>query len=303
MFWLRNGLSFAEVPFGPFLKRWNKIEMLFYQNSKCTPTQQQTFEKMSLTNEPVDCPICFECIGEKNNITTECGHQFHASCLMTNVSRNGFGCPCCRTAMAETPEEDDDTDDDDETSTLLDEPEEPYSDDALRGLRMLTDLLEGNDHDQSDVVAEHQYLTGEEGVHIPAPAPSREAIVRMLRRQEVTYEHLVAWILLDHEEYENQYDELERFSGDLWGRIRIMIGNQEAWREEVIEEISGAAPVEAAPAPFEVDIEPIPHDEDDDDECFAVDRSHVYNDLDEIRMDLARFMAEYAAQPKTGICV
>jgi hypothetical protein len=228
---------------------------------------------------------------------------------MTNVSVNGFGCPCCRTAMAETPEADDDvteyTDDDDETDTLLDEDlDGPYSDDALRGLRLLTNLLEGDAHDHADLIAEYQYIEGEEEVHIPAPAPSREAIVRMLRRQEVTYEQLVAWILLDHEEYENQYDELDRFSGDIWGKIRIMISNQGTWREEVLEEIDVEAPVEeAAPAPFEVDIEPIPLEEEDSDECFAVDRSHVYNDLDEIRMDLARFMTEYAAQPKTPICV
>ena len=276
--------------------------------------QTPTLKKMSLTNEPVDCPICFECIGEKNNITTECGHKFHASCLMTNVSVNGFGCPCCRAAMAETPEADDEdtqyTDDDDETATLLDEDlDGPYSDDALRGLRLLTNLLEGDAHDHADLIAEYQYIEGEEEVHIPAPAPSREAIVRMLRRQEVTYEQLVAWILLDHEEYENQYDELDRFSGDIWGKLRIMISNQGTWREEVLEEISveapveEAVPVEAAPAPFEVDIEPIPLEEEDSDECFALDRSHVYNDLDEIRMDLARFMADYAAQPKTPICV
>jgi hypothetical protein len=268
------------------------------------------FKKMSSTNEPVECPICFDCIGETNNITTECGHKFHASCLMRNVSHNGFGCPCCRATMAETPEEDNDGTeytDDDETATLLDEPEEPFSDDALRGLRMLTNLLEGDEHDQVDVVAEHQYITGEEEIYIPAPAPSREAIVRMLRRQEVTYEELVAWILLDHEEYENQYDELERFSGDLWGRIRIMIGNQEAWRQEVLEEIAGgpveAEPVEAELAPFEVDIAPIPLEEEDNDECFALNRSHLFNDLDDISMDLARFMVEYAAQPKTPICV
>jgi len=55
-------------------------------------------------------------IGERNNITTECGHQFHASCIMTNVSRNGFNCPCCRTAMAEEeyPDGESEYDDDDD---------------------------------------------------------------------------------------------------------------------------------------------------------------------------------------------
>lgn len=56
------------------------------------------------TQEVCQCPICFDTISDKkNNITTECGHKFHASCLMTNVSRNGFDCPCCRAVMA-TPE-------------------------------------------------------------------------------------------------------------------------------------------------------------------------------------------------------
>ena len=56
------------------------------------------------TQEVCQCPICFDTISDKkNNITTECGHKFHASCLMTNVIRNGFNCPCCRAVMA-TPE-------------------------------------------------------------------------------------------------------------------------------------------------------------------------------------------------------
>jgi hypothetical protein len=56
------------------------------------------------TQEVCKCPICFDDISDKNNITTECGHKFHASCLITNVIRNGFNCPCCRTVMV-TPYE------------------------------------------------------------------------------------------------------------------------------------------------------------------------------------------------------
>ena len=56
--------------------------------------------------EIIECPICMDQIEEgKNRITTECGHCFHASCLMTNVAHNGFGCPYCRTAMAEEVED------------------------------------------------------------------------------------------------------------------------------------------------------------------------------------------------------
>ena len=61
---------------------------------------------------PIECPICMDCIESTTNncVTTECGHCFHTNCLMKSVAHNGFGCPYCRTAMAEQPEEDDDDD-------------------------------------------------------------------------------------------------------------------------------------------------------------------------------------------------
>lgn len=54
--------------------------------------------------ETTDCPICFDtmCCGEKNFIRTACGHEFHASCLMMNISSSrGFKCPFCRQKMIE----------------------------------------------------------------------------------------------------------------------------------------------------------------------------------------------------------
>ena len=47
-----------------------------------------------------DCPICMESISKCTNHTmTECGHSFHTTCIMKNVSKNGFQCPYCRTCM------------------------------------------------------------------------------------------------------------------------------------------------------------------------------------------------------------
>ena len=56
---------------------------------------------------PIDCPICMDCIEStsKNCVTTECGHCFHTNCLMQSVAHNGFGCPYCRTAMADEPDD------------------------------------------------------------------------------------------------------------------------------------------------------------------------------------------------------
>ena len=65
-----------------------------------------------------ECPICMDAIDpNKNRVTTECGHTFHCSCLMTNVSHNGFACPYCRTAMAEEVEGENEYNDDYSTSS------------------------------------------------------------------------------------------------------------------------------------------------------------------------------------------
>jgi len=66
-------------------------------------------------NTQPECPICIEIIDfKKNCVTTECGHCFHTNCLMTSVAHNGFGCPYCRTAMAqEIKEEEEDNEEED----------------------------------------------------------------------------------------------------------------------------------------------------------------------------------------------
>lgn len=66
-----------------------------------------------------ECPICMEEFqGATNKVITECGHTFHTNCLMKAVAYNGFGCPYCRTEMAEEiynseHEEEEDEDEDD----------------------------------------------------------------------------------------------------------------------------------------------------------------------------------------------
>jgi hypothetical protein len=79
-----------------------------------------------------------------NCVTTECGHQFHTSCLMRNVAHNGFGCPYCRNVMADEVEDSDDDEytemDDDEETIISDvsyDPQSPDNDRALSGMRSL----------------------------------------------------------------------------------------------------------------------------------------------------------------------
>ena len=63
--------------------------------------------------QPIECSICMDNINVKKNcVVTECGHSYHTSCLMTNVTYNGYDCPYCRTKLADAQAAND-TDDDD----------------------------------------------------------------------------------------------------------------------------------------------------------------------------------------------
>jgi len=115
----------------------------------------------------MECPICMDDIQacNINCVTTECGHQFHTSCLMRNIAHNGFGCPYCRNVMAEEPDQSDEEDEEDEYEE--DEEETVISEmtntgeanESLEGLRLLfrrvsQDLedAEEEDYDDDDVI-------------------------------------------------------------------------------------------------------------------------------------------------------
>jgi len=60
-------------------------------------------------NSYIECPICMDEINMNTNcVTTECGHTFHCSCLLKNAAHNGFGCPYCRSSLAEEVIDEDD---------------------------------------------------------------------------------------------------------------------------------------------------------------------------------------------------
>ncbi len=173
---------------------------------------------------PIDCPICMECIESttKNCVATECGHCFHANCLMTSVAHNGFGCPYCRTAMAEVPEEDDESvwsDEDD------DEDEEEKEDDALRGFRFFWNNIHGEPHDEEDEDAE--YVVERESFQDLANRnrviPSTDFVAQKLRDQGVTFEHLVN-IICHYEDDDYSYnEESEILCDELFGKIRRIL--------------------------------------------------------------------------------
>jgi hypothetical protein len=194
-----------------------------------------------MTCEPIECPICYDQIeGSINTVTTECGHKFHAKCLMQNVAHNGFGCPCCRAQMVErspagdSEDEDEnenedseyDSDDDDETNdndsenTPVGINREQFSNYALLGLRLFTNRLEDVEHDPEDVMADYT-LTFQSQEEQPV-IPTIEYITERLIEQGVTMNQLVHTLAMDHREYEN-WDEAEMNYANLSERIRRII--------------------------------------------------------------------------------
>ena len=133
-----------------------------------------------------ECSICLEGIeGDKNQVITDCGHCFHTNCLMKNVIHNGFGCPYCRTVMAEEP-----VISDSESEWSEENEDEQYGDDSLNGIRWLFQRVEGEDMDEIE----------------NALIPTANYISQKLSEQGCTMEHLLKIILVDYEGYD-QYDD------------------------------------------------------------------------------------------------
>jgi hypothetical protein len=174
-------------------------------------------------NTQTDCPICMEIIDfKKNCVTTECGHCFHTNCLMTSVAHNGFGCPYCRTAMAEEIQEEEEDDEEDYYEEYDEDEEEMFTDDSLRAFRFFMNNITGDEHDQADIDEEES--DEEETEEEEDSIPSAEFLAKKMVEDGVTMEQMVKAILLSHAEYEDN-EEFERVDSELYGKLRIIISN------------------------------------------------------------------------------
>ena len=218
------------------------------------------FFKMSAL---IDCPICMDCIESttKNCVTTECGHCFHTNCLMQSVAHNGFGCPYCRTVMAEEPQEDeetvwDDEEDEEEEGDEEEEEVEMFDDNALRGFRFFWNLLNEEEHDEDDEADEQQLEEWAERRETRQETdpniPSTDFVAQKLRQQGVTFEQLVNVLCnYDHEEYEDET--AERLGNELFGKIRIIVSNYRP--EQAVEQPTVASQPAVASAPAEPEVD------------------------------------------------
>ena len=224
-----------------------------------------------------ECPICMDDIdGLSNRVTTECGHTFHCSCLMRNTAHNGFGCPYCRTTMAEIPDDsDDDFDSNDSDSNDYDLEDDTF----LTSFRMFHQQLNGQeveeeedededededeegDEDEDEegdedegVIVEGRFIEGgirrqavEEGGVNPVVEADSEHITQKLMERGITFEDLVKTILFhEHDNYLNRYAHHERRSTEIYGQFKAVMSrfNKEQKRRinPVVQNLNSIVP-------------------------------------------------------------
>jgi hypothetical protein len=160
-----------------------------------------------------NCPICLENIDAgKNKTTTDCGHSFHTSCIMKNVAHNGFGCPYCRTVMAENPNTDEQSEESDYTYLDMEESE----DYVMRGMRFMFQRAEGEDFDEEDIEdedydqeqieenSERESIDTDDAARRPARYNhSYESVVAKLAERNVSPENILKALLYNFSAYCN----------------------------------------------------------------------------------------------------
>ena len=168
-----------------------------------------------------ECPICMDAIDtDRNCVTTECGHRFHAKCLFANISHNGFDCPCCRGKMAEEEEEEVEEDEEEDEEEDFDEDEEDdNTDHLLRGMRWMFQRA-SNDGGGVD---EDEEEDDEEEDEEELALPSVDVIMEKLTGRGITFEHVIKSLLNDcHPEYTGNFD---AEAGNLFGAVRSILAN------------------------------------------------------------------------------
>jgi len=190
--------------------------------------------------EITECPICMDTIDvSKNCVTTECGHKFHTSCLMRNVSFNGFECPYCRTAMAEDGNEDIDDEEYDDDEYVDD------NDDNLPILRRLSSIVSNDELEEGEETEEDtlRWIIDEDADEIDEnyplseedPIPSFDLILRTLIEKNVSYEDLVKCTLFGHLAFSftEHNPEINRLYELINNEIYVTIINYKPEQEEV----------------------------------------------------------------------
>lgn len=203
-----------------------------------------------------ECPICMDTFyEEKNTMITECGHKFHANCLMKHVSHNGFGCPYCRTKMIKNSEDDNEAEDDDdgeeyfrrlmgrgihimplpparsdplnEGMIMEAEEEDPIMNDyILNGFRWFNQRVNGEELDNDDEYGEG-YEDEDEEETATNPNPNTAYITRQLISNGLNMEDLVKVMLYESTliipAFGNETETYDELTHRVYGMIRHIL--------------------------------------------------------------------------------
>jgi hypothetical protein len=157
-----------------------------------------------------ECPICFDDIDtNKNCVITECGHKFHASCLLRSVAFGNFDCPCCRFELAEGPEEESDDGFDEE-----DDDDYEINDETMQSMRWLFQRAEGEELEEEELDDDEE----EDQV----PEVPLNYVVDNLQTMNYTFEDMIKIILNDF--LDNEQDER---SASILETVDSLIGRYE----------------------------------------------------------------------------
>jgi hypothetical protein len=200
----------------------------------------------SYANPDNECSICMDDMYITQNYTkTDCGHCFHTTCLMSNVSHNGFNCPNCRTKMSNEHSESYETEDEDsvyeneyiyshqdylqtqQENTIIHYTNQDY---IMRGLRFFNNNIDGIQHNYNDLVDEVDYIRECDQFEnakqeFASKLPSLEKITECMIRKNITYTDLIQVILNEQQNvYSNNTDYYNK-SCDVFGKIKSIIHN------------------------------------------------------------------------------
>jgi len=175
------------------------------------------------------------------------------------VAHNGFGCPYCRTKMAEeiedNPEyEDDEYDDDDDYDDADEYDDDDYDyqeEERIRinanetrivaGLRWLFNRVNNEEtivYEEEDDSIDHEIIRARRQRRVmirpetpemppPSPKPSVEYLSKKLVEQGVTIEDVLKSVLFQHADYESMEYELSIADDELFRKLNILIRNYE----------------------------------------------------------------------------
>ena len=173
-----------------------------------------------------ECPICISEIDKTNNfMISECGHKFHASCLIRHIANQGdkgSNCPICRFIFIEPTQKSSESllRNDEyfsvENINLNNEDDNLLNDNnnILRGFRFFFNNIYGINHDEDDNFLEEMANELAQRNHgfLHEILPSADLITKELIDQDITFEKFVEVHALFHQEEELSFETQEIYT-------------------------------------------------------------------------------------------